>query len=735
LRTSEERFRIIFESVSDGIIVQDATTEAFLDVNPRQCAMLGYTRDELLALGPADISGGSRTGVTENLEALQTTAPQPGHPFEWLFRAKDGREFWCEVSRQYVSFDGRDVFLSTVRDISERKQATADLTYRDRILHALALSSAELVRTPSFVASMPSLLQAVSLELGVDRMLVIQRTGVEHQSAGAAYIYGWQREDVPQVDMTKISAPMHDADETAAMGKWLAPLFLGKPVVTQAASATGLVGRMMREGRTLSSLLVPIFVGGAYWGHFAIDDTHREREWTSIEIDTLMTFADLVGALVTRERTGAEIELMASHDALTGLPNRRLFIEALEVAIRRARRSGNLFAVFSLDLDRFKDVNDTIGHPGGDRLLHAVATRLRASVRDVDTVARFGGDEFAAIQIDIREPADAAVLARKLVTVLHEPFAIAGNDVQSGTSIGIAVHGIDSPDAEALLAHADVALYRAKADGRGTYRFYTEAMDADVRARVAFESELRAGLAADQFFLVYQPQYDVDRRIVGLEALVRWHHPTRGVVSPATCIPAADRSGLTNAVEAWAFRAACRQITSWVAAGVAAPRVGVNVSALQFRNPLELEKFITSIAEEFGVPPPMVELAFTEIALMGSADQHDEVFLRLRARGFGLAIDDFGSGASSLEHLSRFPVDRIKIAPRFIADVGVVGQSTAIVRAAIGLAQALGFRVLAKGVDTAVQVDRLKDWGCQEMQGRHFTDPLLPGQIAPLLRR
>jgi diguanylate cyclase (GGDEF)-like protein/PAS domain S-box-containing protein len=647
------------------------------------------------------------------------------------------------------------------------------------------------------------------------------------------------------------------------LAAWLAPLHGGALVVTQAASATGLVRRLMLEGSTLSSLLVPIWVDGAYWGHFAVDTTRQVREWTSVESDALTMFADLVGTLLTRERTKAslqrseeqfrtvsetvldaiimigidgrirfwnpsaerifgysaaeaegksihewltppryrdeakrgmegfvatgkgpilgrtvelpatrkdgveievelainamslggdryavgiarditerkresvEIERMASHDMLTGLPNRRLFIEALEFAIRRARRSGQLFAVFSLDLDRFKDVNDTIGHPGGDRFLQAVADRLQASVRDFDTVARFGGDEFAAIQTDIREPADAAVLAEKLVEVLAKPFSIDGNDVHSGTSIGIAVHGLDSPDAETMLAHADVALYRAKAVGRGTYRFYTDAMDAEVRARVALDNELRAGLAADQFFLVYQPQVDVAGRIVGIEALARWRHPERGVIEPARFIPAAERSGLIITLGAWVFREACRQTKTWIDAGVAAPRVAVNVSALQFKNPLELEKSIIAIVGESGVPPNVLELELTESALMEASLDHNEVLHRLRGSGFRIAIDDFGNGYSSLDYLRRFPVDLIKIPQNFIADVGVTGEDAPIVRATIGLGRELGITVLAEGVETACQFALLKQWGCQEIQGYYFAEPLPPDDIVPLLR-
>jgi diguanylate cyclase (GGDEF)-like protein/PAS domain S-box-containing protein len=863
LRVSEERFRLIFESVSDGIVVQDAATQAFLDVNPRECEMLGYTREEFLALAPLDVTGGSRAEAVARLRELRVTAPVWGRPFEWVFRDKRGRDFWCEVARQYANFGGRDVFLLTIRDVSERKAAAAEVTYRDRILHALALSTAELVRAPSFAVSMPSLLEAVAQELDVDRILVIQRRALDAPSTDASVIFGWQRANVPQVDIATIAAQLPDPADRRALEAWLAPLLVGSPVITQAAGASGLVRRMMLAGQTLSSLLVPIFVGGAYWGHFAVDATERVREWTPVEIDALTTFADLVGALVTRQRTEAslqrseeqfravsesvldaiimvgmdgrirfwnpsaerifgysaveadgqslgdcltphrsgdeakrgmadfiaigtgpllgrtlefpatrkdgveieieltinamnvgadryvvgvarditerkrervEIEKMASHDALTGLPNRRLFIEALDAAIRRASRSGQLFAVLSLDMDRFKDVNDTIGHPAGDRLLQQVAERLSASVRDIDTVARFGGDEFAAIQMDIRDPADAAVLAQKLVRLLDEPFVVDGNQIHSGTSIGIAVHGPDSPDGEALLAHADVALYRAKADGRGTYRFYNGTMDADVRARVTLDHELRAGIALNQFFLLYQPQVDVEGRIVGVEALVRWHHPTRGVVQPAAFIPAAERSGLINPLGTWIFRAACRQTASWIAAGTPIPRLSVNLSALQFKAPLELEKSITAITADLDVAANRIELELTASALMEASQQHNDVLMRLRVFGFRIAIDDFGNGYSSLDYLRRFPVDRIKIPQNFIDDLGVLSEDAPIVRAIIGLARELDITVLAKGVENVRQFELLRAWGCQEMQGFYFAKPLPPDEIAALLR-
>jgi predicted signal transduction protein with EAL and GGDEF domain len=346
-------------------------------------------------------------------------------------------------------------------------------------------------------------------------------------------------------------------------------------------------------------------------------------------------------------------------------------------------------------------------------------------VRAVDVVSRFGGDEFAAIQVDIVDPADAATLARKIVDVLAEPFQIGDNEIRTGASIGIAVYGPDSPDAEALLAHADVALYRAKADGRGNYRFYTESMDTAVRRRVTLEREMRDALIRGEFFLVYQPQVDLaDGRIVGVEALVRWRHPTRGIVTPESFIPAAEKSGLIVALGAWVFREA----------GIAPPVVAVNLSALQFKIPRDLEDRITATVDEFSVPPARIELELTESVMMQATQQHGDVLVRLRAMGFRIAIDDFGNGYSSLDYLRRFHVDRIKIPENFIQDLGLVSESAPIVRATISLAHELGITVVAEGVETAAQLAFLRSWGAREIQGFYYSRPLSASDAAIVLR-
>ena len=460
-----------------------------------------------------------------------------------------------------------------------------------------------------------------------------------------------------------------------------------------------------------------------------------------------------------RKRAEELITRMARYDILTGLSNRGFFVDALEQAIARARRSAKSFAVLYLDLDHFKDVNDTLGHPVGDLLLRAAAERLRTTVRKVDTVGRFGGDEFAVILTDIADLADAAlvsdrildaigqpiflhesvaaagVVAGKIVKAVSESFLIQGNEILSGASVGIAVFGPDPPDAETVLSHADVALYRAKSEGRGTYCFFTDAMDTDVRARVSMNAELREAIASDQLFLMYQPQVEIDTgRIVGLEALVRWQHPKRGVVRADQFIPAAERSGLIVALGHWVIREACRQTKQWLDAGIAPPLIAVNLSGVQFKRPLDLENDIAAILEESGLPPKLLELELTESVLKEVSQEHNDVLLRLRKMGLRIAIDDFGSGYSSLNYLRLYPADRIKIAQTFIRDIGREPGNDAIVRAAIGLAHELGMKVVVEGVETAAQVGLLKAWGCRIVQGYYFAKPLGVPEVAALLR-
>ena len=491
----------------------------------------------------------------------------------------------------------------------------------------------------------------------------------------------------------------------------------------------------------LTLLYVRRFLARPFQNLLTVAGRWQKGDWSaraasasgSPEFDRLAAAFDGMAAEVSCREL--KISWMARHDVLTGLANRTVFAEALQREIARAHRDGTNFAVLYLDLDHFKDINDTLGHPIGDLLLQSVAERLRANVRETDTVSRFGGDEFALIATELKQPGDAAILAEKVLAIMSEPVSLRDIEVRSGATIGIAVYGPESADAETLLSHADIALYRAKSEGRGTYRFFTEAMDAEVRTEFMLGAELRDAIASNQFYLVYQPQVEIyTGRIAGVEALVRWRHPTRGIVSPGQFIPIAEKSGLIVALGRWVMQESCRQMREWLDAGVAPSLIGVNLSARQFKAPHELENDIAAILQQTGVPPQRVELELTESVLMDASREHSDVLLRLRRAGFRIAIDDFGTGYSSLDYLRRFPVDRIKIAQQFMIDPAE-GSGDAILRAAIALARELKLEVIVEGVETAKQLQRVKSCGGRDVQGYYFSKPVGADAMTALLRK
>jgi diguanylate cyclase (GGDEF)-like protein/PAS domain S-box-containing protein len=556
LGESEQRFRAIFATVSDGIFVYDESTGARIEANQSVCDMFGYTRDEILKCEFGSLSSGvppyTRDEARQRFDTARAGVPQA---FEWQSKAKDGRVFFTDMTLRKLTFGDRECLVSTVHDITERK-----------------------------------------------------------------------------------------------------------------ANAT-------------------------------------------------------------------KILQLARFDGLTGLANRGVFAEAVARGIAMMHRENKEFAVLYIDLDHFKDINDTLGHPIGDALLKLVARRLQAAARDSDTVARFGGDEFAVMQASIEDPTDAGLLAERLLSSLSQPYIVDDNEITSGASIGIAIYGPDGGDAEALLARADVALYRAKAEGRGIYRFFTDAMDAEVRTRVSLGNDLRSAIGSDELFLEYQPQVEAATgRIIGVEAEIRWRHPQRGIVAPADFIPVAERNGLILTLGHWVLREACRQAKDWRDAGIPPVVMAVNVSSLQFKSLIALENDIQRALAEFGLPAEMLELELTESTVMNASQHHNGILVRMRALGLRLAIDDFGAGYSSLDHLRRFPFDRIKIAQKFIVGLGVTPEYEAIVRAAIGIAREFGIATIATGVATEEQLTLLRKWGCGDIQGYYFSGPLSAADAAPLLR-
>jgi diguanylate cyclase len=436
------------------------------------------------------------------------------------------------------------------------------------------------------------------------------------------------------------------------------------------------------------------------------------------------------------EIANRKISLLAHTDPLTGLANRREFLERLETAFAAARRDNNPFAVLYADLDYFKDVNDTLGHPLGDLLLRQAAERISSVVRQTDLVARFGGDEFAVLQTDVADLAAAGTLAERVGKMLTAPYLLAGNEVHITASVGVARYSPDLADAEAIMMQADLALYRAKTDGRNCYRFHSDGLDREVHERVKLAQDLRHAIERGEFELYYQPQVELaSGRIVGLEALLRWNHPSRGLLMPALFIPAAERTGLILELGTWAFEQVCRQLKLWQEMAIAPQVVAVNVSAIQFKAPRDLEGAIAGSLARWRVAPSNVELELTETVLMEVSRQHNEVLERLRELGIKLAIDDFGTGYSSLNYLTTYPVSRLKIAQELVFRVTTDARNATVVRAAIRLAGELGIELIAEGVETEQQARFLIEAGCEYAQGYYFSRPVDAEHATALLRQ
>jgi diguanylate cyclase (GGDEF)-like protein len=428
---------------------------------------------------------------------------------------------------------------------------------------------------------------------------------------------------------------------------------------------------------------------------------------------------------ITEQRQSeVKIEYMAHHDSLTGLANRVLLNDRLERALGRAQHGG-MVAVHHLDLDQFKAVNDTFGHPSGDKLLGVVAERLRLLVGESDTIARMGGDEFVIVQAAIADPADATSLAQGVIGLLSEPYDIDGQQAVIGVSIGISVGPGDGASPDKLLRNADLALYRAKSDGRGTFRFFEPAMDLQMQTRRVMEQDLRKALPAGEFELYYQPVVNLaSKEISGFEALIRWNHPTKGVISPAAFIPLAEEIGFIVPMGEWVIRQACATAAQWPDS----MHVAVNISAIQFRNPGLMQVIVGALAAS-GLAPTRLEIEITESVLLHNKETTLAVLHQLRALGIRIAMDDFGTGYSSLTYLQSFPFDKIKIDRSFVKNITEDASSLNIVRAVAALANGMGMTATAEGVETAEQLERIASEGCTEMQGFLFSRPLPVAEI------
>ena len=450
--------------------------------------------------------------------------------------------------------------------------------------------------------------------------------------------------------------------------------------------------------------------------------------------------------ITERKRAEEQIRQLGRYDSLTGLPNRQVFKEQLGHAVARADRTGQALVMLSLDLDRFKRINDTLGHEAGDLLLKEVASRLNKSLRQTDYVARHdsnaaahhvarqGGDEFTVLLSELSEAQEATKVARRILDALSQPFNLGGSEIMMSASIGIAVYRLDGNDADSLLKNADAAMYYAKEQGKNNYQYYNDKMNTSALQKMTLESNLHRALERDEFSLYYQPKVELrNGSIIGAEALIRWRHPELGLVSPVEFIPMAEESGLIIAIGEWVLNKACARLRAWQKEGLTPVPVAVNLSAKQFHQQ-NITAMITRALQDHGVDPRLLELEITESTAMRNAEETCATLLSLKALGVRIAIDDFGTGYSSLSYLKRFPIDSLKIDRSFVTDLPGNQDDATIAQAIITMAHALRLKVIAEGVESEAQLEFLTANGCDEIQGYYFSRPL-PAELCTQMLR
>ncbi|MEW5943768.1 MAG: EAL domain-containing protein [Pseudomonadota bacterium] len=463
-------------------------------------------------------------------------------------------------------------------------------------------------------------------------------------------------------------------------------------------------------------------------------------EWLAISIvgdaqGELTHYIGIFTDITERKSTDERLRFLAHNDPLTGLPNRLLLKTRLDFALSMAERAQKSVALLFLDLDRFKTINDSLGHHVGDALLQEAARRLRGCLRDEDTVSRQGGDEFLIVLPDAKDMSDTAIVAQKIVEFMTEPFSINGLELSVSASIGISLYPQDGKDAETLIKNADAAMYHAKHKGRNNYQFFTGAMNASALEHLSIGNSLRHAITRQEFFLAYQPQIDLaSGKVIGAEALIRWRHPQKGMISPTKFIPIAEEHGSIITIGEWVLREACAQNCRWQKAGLPAIPVAVNLSAFQFRQH-NLAETIARILDETGLDPHYLELELTESLLMEEAEVTIEAISKLKSLDLKLSIDDFGTGYSSLSYLKRFAIDKLKIDRSFVRDIPGATDDNAIVAAIITLAKSLDLTVIAEGVETQEQFDFLSALNCDQIQGYYFSKPVTGSEFTEFLAR
>jgi diguanylate cyclase (GGDEF)-like protein/PAS domain S-box-containing protein len=669
-RRGEQKFADLFELSPDAIVMRDEAGVMQL-VNRRAEQIFGYQRDELIGEDVSTlISAGAQPILAAArqrfLGSVEDTMHIDDRALEGLRR--DGTVFPLEASLSRVRTEAGAMVVATLRDISERRRAEERMR-----------------------------LQELALEAATNAILIVDS----------------RAPDYPIVHVNRAFETMTGYTAAEAIGincRFLQGSDRDQPELERVRSA-------IRSGESASVLVRNYRKDGTlFWNQLQISPVRSEA-------GTVTHFLGIQNDVTELKTYQTELEYRANYDALTGLANKNLFSDRLDQALGFAVRSGEQVALLYLDLDRFKNVNDSLGHSSGDALLKHVAQRIHECTRETDTVARLGGDEFAVVLATVDHASSAAAIAQEILQAVERPVTILEHEVFSSASIGICIYPTDGANAETLLKNADTAMYRAKASGRNQLCFYTEDLNANALERLRLEADLRRALAMEEFELHYQPRVELATgRITSVEALIRWRRGEQGLISPARFIPLAEETGLIVPIGAWVLRTACTQMRLWRDAGYDTLRVAVNLSTRQFRQPDLLEMILTTLRET-GLDARHLELEITESMAMHDPKHTQGLLEKLSGLGIALAIDDFGTGYSSLAYLKRFPIDYLKIDQSFVRGIPADKEDELIVRSIIALGQSLELVLIAEGVETEEQRAFLRAEGCEEMQGYLFSRP------------
>ncbi|HZU40340.1 MAG TPA: EAL domain-containing protein [Solirubrobacteraceae bacterium] len=719
----EDGYRQLLERVPAVVYIAEPGEHGrWLYVSAQIEAILGFTPGEWYAdreLWFKRLHEGDRAEVLER-EHTDEAGFTELTATEYRMLHRDGRTVWIRDEAQLIRGDsGRPLWHGVLLDITDRKLVEEELERRAAQQAAVAMVGERALEGRSTDELVEESVAAAARLLDADLAVMIEHVP-EHEHFRVRASHGDIAAEGARMQATPESQPgyaMHArapvvVEDWATEERFLAPppeLGLRSGVCVLIEGSRGTFGVLSVQCR-------------------------RTRVYRSDEIDFLQSLANVLADALERQAIEDDIRHRALHDELTGLPNRVLFLDRIEQALARLRRNRSLAAILFLDFDHFKVINDSLGHHVGDELLAAAAPRLKHAVRASDTVARFGGDEFAILLEDIGGESDAIEMAERVASLFARPFLVAGSEHFVSASVGIALaRGGELP--MELIRDADAAMYRAKERGRSRYEVFDEAMRGRALARLRVENDLRRALERSELRLDYQPVVSLrDRAIVGVEALIRWHHPQRGLVSPAEFIPVAEENGLIEPIGRWVLERACRQAAHWHAAHPDARPIemSVNLSVVQLRKP-GLTDTVAAALQASGLDPATLSLEITETAMAHEAEGIVAVLESLGALGVRLVLDDFGTGYSSLSYLPRLPLDALKVDRSFVDGLGVEPHDTAITEAIIALARALSLGVVAEGVEGEGQIGELRRLGCELAQGFHFSRPVPAGEISAML--